>query len=298
MDSKLEKPVLLQFWSIHDPFGSVRVAVKQNGIMDNSIEFEPFGEFIVDYAGLAQLPRLGWIGKERDAETDFGNFGVRNYEFGTGRFLSGDALWEKHRERTLYHYGLNNPVLFLDNSGLDSTQRARAVEKANEYDESSSTYGFGSKGKPGKPVDCSGMVSECIKAGGEEDPVVTQEGASGVLRIENGSEKVDTDDAEPGNAISFRTGGGHSYHIGLITKVDKDEDGKAKKITFVHSSSSKNGPVEASFTPGSDSYWAKKVHGVYKWDTIPDNNSQNASAPAYEGSYLIDLFKFLDFARR
>ena len=74
---------------------------------------------VVDYAGLAQRPRLGWIGKERDAETDFGNFGVRNYEFGTGRFLSGDALWEEYRGWSMYHYSSNSPTIASDPSGLE-----------------------------------------------------------------------------------------------------------------------------------------------------------------------------------
>ncbi len=114
-----ENPTLGKTYYIHDHLGSVRVAVKQNGIMSNSIEYEPFGEFIVDYAGLAQLPRLGWIGKERDAETDFGNFGVRNYEFGTGRFLSGDALWEEYRAQSIYHYTDSSPLTGKDPSGMD-----------------------------------------------------------------------------------------------------------------------------------------------------------------------------------
>ncbi len=112
-----ENPTLGKTYYIHDHLGSVRVAIKQNGIMSNSIEYEPFGEFIVDYAGLAQLPRLGWIGKERDAETDFGNFGVRNYEFGTGRFLSGDALWEEYRPVSIYQYSVNSPLRYYDSGG-------------------------------------------------------------------------------------------------------------------------------------------------------------------------------------
>ncbi|MBN8573080.1 MAG: hypothetical protein J0M05_04140 [Candidatus Kapabacteria bacterium] len=37
------------------------------------------------------------MGKERDSESDLGDFGVRKYEAETGRFLSVDPLWEEQR---------------------------------------------------------------------------------------------------------------------------------------------------------------------------------------------------------
>ncbi len=39
-----ENPTLGKTYYIHDHLGSVRVAVKQNGLMSNSFEYEPFGE--------------------------------------------------------------------------------------------------------------------------------------------------------------------------------------------------------------------------------------------------------------
>ena len=63
--------------------------------------------------------RLGFIGKEKDYESNLGDFGVRKYESFSGRFTSIDALWEKYYSWSPYHYSGNNLVIYLDPKGLN-----------------------------------------------------------------------------------------------------------------------------------------------------------------------------------
>ncbi|MBN8573087.1 MAG: hypothetical protein J0M05_04175 [Candidatus Kapabacteria bacterium] len=58
--------------------------------------------------------RLSYISKEKDSESDLGDFGVRKYEAETGRFLSVDPLWEEQRPWNVYHYSANNPIVAKD----------------------------------------------------------------------------------------------------------------------------------------------------------------------------------------
>jgi hypothetical protein len=118
------------------------------------------------------------------------------------------------------------------------------------------------------------MVSKCVLAGGEKDP--NRGGApSGVLNIEANTKRVDTDEAEVGNIVTFRNEkrGAYPYHTGVITAVQRDGDGKVEVLTVVHSSSSANGPTSSMIDPRSPNALGKgvRVQGVYKWDTKPDH---------------------------
>ena len=61
--------------------------------------------------------RQTFIGKEKDAESSLGDFGVRKYDDLVGRFFQIDPMWEKYYGWTPYHYSANNPVSFLDPGG-------------------------------------------------------------------------------------------------------------------------------------------------------------------------------------
>ncbi len=65
------------------------------------------------------MDRIGFIGKEKDAESNLGDFGVRKYEDFSGRFTSPDPLWEKYYGWSPYHYCRNNPVSRVDPNGND-----------------------------------------------------------------------------------------------------------------------------------------------------------------------------------
>ena len=153
--------------------------------------------------------------------------------------------------------------------GLDSAQRADAVSQAEQY-VSQKAYGnqyqMGGKGAPGEKVDCSGLVSNCVVAGGESDPNHGSK-TSGVLNIENNTTKVNESDAVSGNIVTFRKSTGYAYHTGLVKNIVRDSDGNITSVTYIHSSGGV-GPNEATFEVGNSGNLS--INGFYKWDTKPD----------------------------
>ncbi len=78
-------------------------------------DYYPFGERI---DVMDNLDRIGFIGKEKDAESNLGDFGVRKYEDFSGRFVQPEPLWEKYVSLSPYVYSANNPLSFLDPDGM------------------------------------------------------------------------------------------------------------------------------------------------------------------------------------
>jgi hypothetical protein len=185
---------------------------------------------------------------------------------------------DNHHNYSPYAYVYNNPIKLVDPFGLDSTQRAQAVELAHEYvtKNPGNSYASG-RGAPGENTDCSGLVSSCIINGEEPDPYTGKDG-NGVSRIAQSSEKVNLNDGEAGNAITLdnSTSGKDKPmgHIGIIVEVRKNENGETTGFRIVDSggrpSTGNSGPRYTDITIGGSGYWDNRVTGVYKWDTRPD----------------------------
>ena len=56
-------------------------------------DYLPFGQQV---SLLDNKDRVGFIGKEQDAESGLSDFGVRKYEDFAGRFTTPDIMWEKY----------------------------------------------------------------------------------------------------------------------------------------------------------------------------------------------------------
>jgi RHS repeat-associated protein len=105
------------------------------------IEYLPFGEVVLDHRAPddpAQPQLFRFDGKELDPETGLQYFGARYYDPKIGRWLSADPLYLTSPEKalnsgsplTLYTFGKNNPIKYLDPLGYDATDKPAAVVEA------------------------------------------------------------------------------------------------------------------------------------------------------------------------
>jgi|GEM_PF-1998002 len=106
---------------ISDYLGSQRLALKPSGM--SSLNFGTFGEI-----GISST-RPGYIGKEKDGESQTGDYGARHYDELSGRFLSVDPLWASFPNQTPYQYGYNNPVMYRDPSGMSNEKPINGSSK-------------------------------------------------------------------------------------------------------------------------------------------------------------------------
>lgn len=112
----ITRPTGSREYKLVDHLGSTRVVLDGSGNVISRADNAPFGEEIA-VAGAAT--RKGFIDKEKDQETETGNFGVRQYDAAKGSFGSVDPLWEKFPSQSPYHYAFNNPLVLSDPNGKE-----------------------------------------------------------------------------------------------------------------------------------------------------------------------------------
>jgi RHS repeat-associated protein len=120
---------------LKDPLGSRRMQINGNlvtmGVPESDIQSFPYGDQLYSYPDVNAPPTgddatpLYFTGKERDAESGNDYFGARYYASTMGRFLSPDPSQLAYADPSnpqslnLYNYGLNNPLINIDPTGLD-----------------------------------------------------------------------------------------------------------------------------------------------------------------------------------
>ena len=99
----------------------MRAVVIDSGTISTH-DYKPFGEkFVSDDTTSQTKERTGFIGKERDHESELSNFGVRAYSELTGRFTMVDPMWESYYSLSPYNYSNNNPLIWKDPNGKKYT---------------------------------------------------------------------------------------------------------------------------------------------------------------------------------
>jgi len=108
----------------NDWLGTKRLDVNAAGQMVTWWSSDPFGAYLTPFGSATDVTEQHFTGKERDAESSNDYFGARYYASSMGRFMSPDPSELLYADITnpqsfnLYSYVRNNPLKFVDPSGL------------------------------------------------------------------------------------------------------------------------------------------------------------------------------------
>jgi RHS repeat-associated protein len=111
-------------WQLNDQQGSAQISVADGTGIVARTYYTPYGEI------RNLLPALpsehGWLGKTKDPTTGLNALGARYYDATLGRFLSTDPMSDNSSAQGAnpYSYAKNNPISYLDPTGLWSLSGA------------------------------------------------------------------------------------------------------------------------------------------------------------------------------
>jgi RHS repeat-associated protein len=118
------------YYLTYDQVGSLRVIADVSGNVVKRIDYDSFGNIINDSNPTFEVP-FGFAGGLHDRDTGFVRFGYRDYDPDTGRWTAKDPILFAGGDTDLYGYCLNDPVNFVDPSGLLNLAEAYAkIESA------------------------------------------------------------------------------------------------------------------------------------------------------------------------
>ncbi|MFD8079149.1 RHS repeat-associated core domain-containing protein [Streptomyces sp. NPDC059718] len=111
-------------WQLSDTQGSAQIAVLEGTSLLERTYYDPYGQIRTGSA--PPVTDRGWLGKTKDPTTGLNALGARYYKAGIGRFLTTDPAFDPSSAQTAnpYAYGSNNPVLYVDPTGLWSLSGA------------------------------------------------------------------------------------------------------------------------------------------------------------------------------
>lgn len=102
---------------VTDQVGSVRMVVNSStGEIAQQIDYDPFGQVVSDSSPGFQP--FGFAGGLHERDTGLVRFGARDYDPAIGRWTAKDPMRFEGGDPNLYAYVGNNPVNFIDPTGL------------------------------------------------------------------------------------------------------------------------------------------------------------------------------------
>lgn len=117
---------------ITDLRGSVRLVMNTvTGQIAQRLDYSPWGEVLLDSAPGFQP--FGFAGGLYDQDTRLVNFGMRDYDPSTGRFISRDPLLWDGGDTNFYNYCHGDPVNYTDTVGTAPTPENELEKKLRDY---------------------------------------------------------------------------------------------------------------------------------------------------------------------
>ena len=129
---------------LRDHLGNTRVSFDATGTILQTDHYYPFGMrmggSLANQTGIEN--RYRYNGKELHPELNLGwyDYGARMYDPSIARWNGVDALAEVYTSFTPYHYGLNDPINFIDIAGLGSARPNPKVERINQHRETQTQF--------------------------------------------------------------------------------------------------------------------------------------------------------------
>ena len=105
----IDNDVATKYYYLKDHLGNIRQTIREDGTIMGSTDYYPYGEKIREWVN-GMINRYKFTEKELDPETNYYNFGARNYNFKVARWNSVDQLDALYPRSSPYNYILNNPV--------------------------------------------------------------------------------------------------------------------------------------------------------------------------------------------
>ena len=106
---------------VKDHLGNNRAVVNENGAIEQTTHYYPFGNSIADIGTNASIQQYKYNGKELDRMhgLDWYDYGARNYDPVILQWDRPDLLADKYHPVSPYVYCVDNPVRFIDIDGMD-----------------------------------------------------------------------------------------------------------------------------------------------------------------------------------
>jgi RHS repeat-associated protein len=140
-------------WLVNDQQGTAEVAVDAGDLAVMQRRETPFGQSR-GTAPASWPGERGFVGGTNDESTGLVHLGAREYEPGTGRFVSIDPVIDHDDPQQLngYAYGNNNPDTYSDPDGLKAKPIKAKPVKITAGKSAKSAKKSGSSSVKGKPV--------------------------------------------------------------------------------------------------------------------------------------------------
>ena len=105
---------------LKDHQGNNRVVINQSGTVEEANHYYPFGGV---FASSGNVQPYKYNGKELDVKKGLNwyDYGARHYDAALGRFTTVDPLSERYYSIGMYAYCNNNPVRYIDPTGMSTS---------------------------------------------------------------------------------------------------------------------------------------------------------------------------------
>ncbi len=104
----------------------------ETGEIAQRLEYDEFGPDFGRHQ--SRLQPFGFAGGLYDADSGLTHFGLRDYDSETGRWISADPLLFGNGQTNLYSYVMNDPVNYIDPTGLDCSPTPNSSDSNNGRD--------------------------------------------------------------------------------------------------------------------------------------------------------------------